>query len=114
MIFSEMINGKIDAVWDRGGFVAVDGVEQEMYIKSIRRLLADDFRYLLLVVDYDKSKWNSIPFPQSEEKIRKFYDWANVEKIAAWTVNSKRYQNLKDFTTLEVEEAVYLVTPKSG
>ena len=109
-----MVNRKIDSVWDRGGFVAVDGVEQEMYIRTIRRLLADEFRYLLLVVEYDRSRWNSIPFTQPEEKVRKFYDWANVEKLDAWTVNEKRYQNLKDFATLDVKEVVYLITPKSG
>ena len=109
-----MINGKIDSLWDRGGFVAVDGVEQEMYIKTIRKLLAYDFRYLLLVVEYDKSKWNSIPFPQPEEKVRKFYDWAKVEKLDTWVMAEKTYQNLNNFVTLEVKEIMYLITPRKA
>ena len=109
-----MINKKIDRVWDRGGFVAVDGVEQEMYIATIRRLLADEFCYLLLVVDYDKSQWDSIPYPQPEEKVRKFYNWANVEQLENEVVHEKKYQNLTDFVTLEVKEVLYLITPKKG
>ena len=107
-----MINGKIDCVWDRGGFVAVDGVEQEMYIKTIRKLLADDFRYLLLIVDYDKSQWDSIPFSQPEEKVRKFYDWAKVEKLGTWALAKESYPNMTTFLTLKVKESVYLITSR--
>jgi len=107
----EMINGKIDAVWDRGGFVAIDGVEQELYIKTIRKLMADDFRYLLLVVEYDKSQLNSFPYPQPEEKVRKFYDWATVEKLASWPMSEKRSPRL---SKLDVNEAAYLITPKKN
>ena len=107
-----MINGKIDSVFDRGGFVAVDGVEQEMYINAIRKLLADDFRYLLSVVEYDKTKRYTMPFPQPEEKVRKFFDWGTVEKLDAWAIEN-RFHNPNN-VALEIKEVVYLITPRKN
>ena len=101
-----MINGKIDSVFDRCGFVAIEGVEQEMYIRTIRKLLADNFRYLLLVVVYDQSKRNIPPFSQPEEKVRKFYNWGTVEKLYPLDNKSRN--------PLVWEEVLYLITPRKN
>lgn len=68
-----MMNGKVECVWDRGAFGTITEDEQKLYIKTIRRLLAPNFRYLLLVLEFDNSQWDGVPFSQPEEKVRRFY-----------------------------------------
>ena len=107
-----MINGRIDSVWDRGAFGTITEEEQELYIATMKRLLATDFRYLLLVVEYDQSKWDGVPFSQPEEKVRRYYNWANVEKLRTWTPEHKKlYQSHMKNQVLEVKETTYLLTP---
>lgn len=92
---------------------AVDGVEQDLYIAKMRQLLADDFRYLLLVVEYDQSKWQSVPYSKTEKTVRRLYDWANVEMLRRWTPDHKRlYGDHMKNALMDVKETIYLVTPK--
>lgn len=109
-----MVNGKINVVWDRGALTVVDGVDQELYINKMRQLLADDFRYLLLVVEYDQSQWKSVPYSKSEELVRRLYGWANdVKKLRTWLPDHKRlyHEHMKN-PLMEVKETAYLITGK--
>lgn len=112
----EMIVGRVDSVWDRGAFGTITEAEQEMYIATMRKLLAPDFRYLLLVTEYDQSKWNGVPFSQPEDKVRNYYNWANIEKLMSWTPEHlKLYQkHMNNNEILEVKETTYLMTPKKS
>lgn len=108
-----MINGRIDSVWDRGAFGTITEEEQKLYINTMKRLLANDFRYLLLVVEYDQSKWDGVPFSQPEEKVRSYYNWCSIEKLRTWTPEHKKlYQSHMKNQVLEVQETTYLLTPK--
>jgi len=108
----ELINGRINAVWDRGAFGTVTEVEQELYIKTMKKLLAADFRYLLLVTEYDQSKWDGVPFSQPEEKVKRFYDWANIEKLFSWTPEHVKLYQKHMNNPMEVKETTYLMTAK--
>ena len=80
---SNLLNGTMDCVWDRGAFGTITEVEQSLYIQTIRRLLAPDFRYLLLVLEFDEAKSkDAVPMPQPEWKIRSYFgDFCEIEKM---------------------------------
>lgn len=111
-----MITKKLNSLCfseNSGALTAVDGVEQDLYIAKMRQLLADDFRYLLLVVEYDQSKWQSVPYSKPEKTVRRLYDWANVQMLRRWTPDHKRlYHDHMKNALLEVKETIYLMTPK--
>lgn len=111
-ITSEMINGRVDSVWDRGAFGTITEIEQELYINTMKKLLASDFRYLLLVTEYDQAKWQGVPFSQPEEKVRKYYNWAEIERLFSWTPDHVKLYQKHMNNPMEVKETTYLMTPK--
>lgn len=70
---SPLINNTIECVWDRGAFGTITEEEQKLYIQTMKRLLAPNFRYLLLVTEFDDKLWTGVPFSQPEEKVRQYF-----------------------------------------
>ncbi|RWS12839.1 putative thiopurine S-methyltransferase-like protein [Dinothrombium tinctorium] len=68
-----LINGTIDCVWDRGAFGTITEVEQHYLINTMKKLLVPNFRYLLLVTEFDDSQFNRVPYSQPEEKVRNYF-----------------------------------------
>jgi len=60
----EMV-GKVDAVWDRGSFVALSCDTRPRYAALLKRLVGDSFRYLLQAWEYDTSKYPGPPHSKS-------------------------------------------------
>jgi hypothetical protein len=59
----------VEAVWDRGSFGTITYSEQVLYAQTIKRLLAPDFRYLLLVLEFDENIFKGPPFSVSKDRI---------------------------------------------
>ena len=109
-----VLNGTIDCVWDRGAFGTITDEEQILYIQTIRRLLGNNFRYLLLVLEFDQSKSKDpVPLSQPEEKVRKMFgDFCNIQKIESKVPNHVSLYQKHMGSQLEVKETVYFMTPK--
>jgi len=108
------LNGTIDCVWDRGAFGTITEHEQSLYIETIRRLLSEDFRYLLLVLEFDQSKSNDpVPMPQPEEKVREFYgSFCEIERLECKIPNHVGLYQKHMGNPMEIKEVVYFMTPK--
>jgi hypothetical protein len=107
---SKEVDGQIDCVWDRGAFGTITEDEQDLYISTMRRLLSPDFRYLLLVTEYDMTKFRGVPFSQPEDKVRHFYSWGQIQKVRSWIPDHlKLYQNHMK-APLQVKETTYFVS----
>lgn len=113
---SGLLNGSIDCVWDRGAFGTITEVEQSLYVQTIRRLLAPDFRYLLLVLEFDQFKSNDpVPMPQPESKIRHFFgDFCEIEKMESKVPSHVNLYQKHMGNPLDVKECVYFMTPKKA
>ena len=111
---SGLLNGTIDCVWDRGAFGTITEIEQTLYIQTIRRLLAPDFRYLLLVLEFDASKSKDpVPMPQPEDKVRRFFgDFCHIEKVECNVPTHVSLYQKHMGQVMEVKECVYFMTPK--
>jgi hypothetical protein len=108
----ELINGTIDVVWDRGAFGTITIFEQELYVKTMRRLLSSNFRYLLLVLEFDEDKFEGPPLSQPESKVRSFFsDFCNIEKLESRIPDHVGLYQKHMGNPLEVRETTYLMTP---
>ena len=103
------LDHQFNAVWDRASLYALSEEPRQQYMKTIRRLLGDDFRYILATLEYDESGPLSGP-PHSIplHKIEKLFgDFAVIEKI-----DQERKPVRAD--GLVVHEVLYLLTPRKS
>ncbi|KAJ6649507.1 putative thiopurine S-methyltransferase [Pseudolycoriella hygida] len=110
--------GTFDCVWDRGSFVAFDYPFRPAYMEMMKRSLkangeASDekfhnFKYLMEVMEYDRTKFPGPPRAVDIEDMRTFFGgWANIEVINR---GLEEFKALPELKTLEVVH--YLLTPK--
>lgn len=85
----------------------------------MKRLLAKDFRYLLLVTEFDQEKFQGPPLSQPEERVRKYFgDFCEIERLESIVPDHvKLYQEhiataIGPEVPMEVHETTYLLTPK--
>lgn len=77
-----LINGSIDCVWDRGSLVAINPVNRQVYAETMRRLMKNEFRYLLSVLDYDPKERKSANHPVSHDDVKNIFgSFASIEKL---------------------------------
>lgn len=109
-----VLNGTMNCVWDRGAFGTITEEEQVLYIQTIRKLLGPNFRYLLLVLEFDQSQSKDpVPLAQPEEKIhRMFGAFCHIEKLESKVPNHVSIYQKHMGAPLEVKETVYFMTPK--
>ncbi|KAH9504584.1 hypothetical protein Btru_062353 [Bulinus truncatus] len=80
--FTPEMEGKFDAVWDRGSLVALQRPDVPQYISLIKKLLSSKGRILLEVMEYDVSIMSDVdspsrpppPHPMYEEELKKLYE----------------------------------------
>ncbi|XP_015791373.1 thiopurine S-methyltransferase [Tetranychus urticae] len=108
------INKTIDCVWDRGAFGTITEDEQKLYIQTMKRLLAPDFRYLLLVTEFDDKIWTGVPFSQPEEKVREYFgDFCEIQKLESKIPDHVSLYQKHMQAPLKVLETSYLLKPKN-
>ncbi|XP_054167347.1 thiopurine S-methyltransferase-like [Oppia nitens] len=110
---SPQLKHTIDAVWDRGSFGTITYEEQVLYANTMRHLLAPDFHYLLLVLEFDDNLFKGPPFSISEERVNHLYgSFCNIDKLESTVPQHVQlYQNhMKQ--SIQVQETVYLLTKK--
>jgi len=111
----EKINGSFDIAWDRGAFGTITEAEQRLYVQTVRRLMAPNFRYLLLVLEFDETQFTDLPYNQPESKIHKYFgEFAEITKLESRVPDHVGVYQRHMGSPLEVRETTYLLTAKSG
>ncbi|CAG0883940.1 unnamed protein product [Darwinula stevensoni] len=93
--------GRIEAVWDRGSFVAIWKEDREEYVSHMSKLLSSGSKIFMEYIYYneDLTEFRGAPRSVSTEELRKLFgaafkvedplhveDWANHERAKRWKV----------------------------
>lgn len=103
------ILGEMDAIWDRGSFVAINYTDRHKYVAFMRNLCNKETRYLLDTLVYDTTVYGGPPVCATRDDIQKlFSEWAHIEQVYhSDEINSKwRSKGLKSF-----DRYTYLLIP---
>lgn len=107
---SSKVCGKFDAIWDRGGFVALPVKERKRYANVMKSLMKPDCRYLLDCFLVDNEVFGGPPFNCSTEDVTRCFDqYCRIEKVDEKDAFTKWQESwgVKSFV-----EEVYLLKPK--
>jgi len=114
-ISSNELNKSIEAVWDRGSFGTITYDEQLLYANTMRRLLAPNFRYLLLVLEFDDNIFKGPPFSVTEQRVRDLYgQFCNVKRLESSVPQHLQLYQKHMKEQIPVLETVYLLTDKTS
>ena len=71
----DMLEGPVNCVFDRGSLVAVEAEDRARYARLMDELLrgAPEFRYLLLVYEYDQELFSGPPRAVFRKEIDELY-----------------------------------------
>lgn len=104
------LNNSFDAVWDRAALVAVRAEHRTLYAESIKRLVKDNFRYLLATVEYEQEKMRGPPFSVFEHDVVNLYSsWAAITKLESYKINSGKFVA----AGVDICETVYFLNVKA-
>lgn len=106
---SSAVCSQFDAVWDRGGFVALPVKDRRRYATTIRGVLKEDCRYLLDCFLVDNECFGGPPFNCTEEDVNKHFEGlCTAKKIDIKDVYGKWQESwgIKSFV-----EEVYILDP---
>lgn len=79
----EMVKTKFDAVWDLQSLVAINPRDRKQYVRTVRSLLADEFRYLLVTIEYEPFAHLGRPHSISYNAVKELFGtFSNVKFIA--------------------------------
>ena len=82
--------GKFDAIWDRGGFVAIDPAQRVEYAKVMKDLMAPDCKYLLNTFLIQGDLYQGPPHSISDETLQSVF--GSFCKIAVLDCHSFRFK----------------------
>merc|ERR1711962_27781 len=104
--------GPVDAVWDRGGFVALSPGARSKYVEQLKKLVEPSFRrYVLDGWEYDQTIKDGPPHSISVEDVKRFYgNWTHIKVLADEDVSDSDKAK-----TLQVDNLVkrtFLLLPK--
>jgi thiopurine S-methyltransferase len=105
-----------DTIWDRSGFASIPPHYRIFYAEAMKQLLIwDNFRYLLLVYEYEEDSIEGPPFSVTEDQIRElFSDIADVSRIhdKAMSFDSRFRANKFSQSGSDIREVIYLLQNK--
>lgn len=105
-----------DTVWDRSGFASIPPHYRAFYAEAMKKLLTwENFRYLLLVYEYDDDVVKGPPYSATEDQIRDlFSDVANISRIhqKVMIFDSRYRSNKFSDSHTDVKEVLYLLRNK--
>merc|ERR1712203_163661 len=107
----EMV-GKVDAVWDRGSFVALSCDTRPRYAALLKRIVGDSFRYLLQAWEYDTNKYPGPPHSVSVLEMETFFGpWAEISVLKEDVMGPEHEQSQR-FKVDKMTERIFLMVPK--
>ncbi|CAD5115320.1 unnamed protein product [Dimorphilus gyrociliatus] len=101
--------GKVDAIWDRGSFVAINYSDRPKYISLMQSFCTRETRYLLNTLVYDTSLFSGPPLCATKDDINNLVSsWATIEKVYETDELNDRWRaiGLKSFI-----REVFLIIP---
>lgn len=80
----ELLKLKFDAVWDIQALVAINPRDRKQYVRTIRSLMADEFRYLLVTIEYEPFAHLGRPHSISYNAVKELFgSFAAVKFVSA-------------------------------
>lgn len=80
----EAVATKFDAVWDIQALVSINPRDRKQYVRTVRSLLADEFRYLLVTIEYEPFAHLGRPHSISYNAVKELFgSFSNVKFVAA-------------------------------
>jgi len=80
----DIVKTKFDAVWDIQALVAINPRDRKQYVRTIRSLMADEFRYLLVTIEYEPFAHLGRPHSISYNAVKELFgSFANVKFVSA-------------------------------
>lgn len=108
--FNSALGGKMQGIWDRGSFVAINREDREKYSKILMDLMDKDCHYLLDTFQYDSSEYAGPPHPTKTEEVHKLFgekcEVTQLEERDAMTGKQK------DWGLSKFQETVFELTLK--
>ena len=99
--------GKFDAIWDRGGLVAINEADQEAYAKVVKDLMAPKCCYLVNLMSITGKNYAGPPHSFNEEAIEKLFGkFCEIKQVEA-TQYQFDFPNVESMKFLNM-----LLTPK--
>jgi len=81
---SEVVDTKFDAVWDIQALVSINPRDRKQYVRTVRSLLAEEFRYLLVTIEYEPFAHLGRPHSISYNAVKELFgSFSNVKFVAA-------------------------------
>lgn len=73
LIINKDLMGTVDAIWDRGSFVAINKADRERYAQVILSVMSPKCRYLLETLEYDPLQYGGPPHHTPQEIVHKLF-----------------------------------------
>lgn len=100
LIINKDAIGAVDAIWDRGGLIAINKSDRERYAQVMLSVMSPRCRYLLETLEYDPLLYGGPPHHTTQEIVRKLfgaqcsidllhlrkYEDINPERLKAWNL----------------------------
>jgi len=79
----QMLGSKVDAVWDTQGLGVINPRDRKQYVRTVKGLIADTFKYLLVTIEYEPFSHLGRPHSISYNAVKELYGaFSNVKFIA--------------------------------
>ncbi|KAM9838358.1 putative thiopurine S-methyltransferase [Aulostomus maculatus] len=108
---SSSVEGKFEAIWDRGSLVAINPKDREKYAALMISLMANDCRYLLDTLLYNPEHYKGPPFFVPNEQVHGLFGQScDIELLQSKEVITDRH---RAWGIDSLIETVHLITLKS-
>jgi len=104
--------GNVDAVWDRGSFVALSFDARPRYVALLKSLSGKSFRYLLQAWEYDTNLYPGPPHSVTLSDMETFFaPWAKIKILEEISMGPEAEQ-VQRFKVDKMTERIFFMTPK--
>ncbi|XP_076462377.1 putative thiopurine S-methyltransferase isoform X2 [Babylonia areolata] len=103
--------GHVNGVWDRASLVAINVADRARYAAVIQSLMMPDSRYLLSVLQYDRTKYTGPPHHVGDEDVCNTFESSNTVKEID-SVDALEPSQTERWGIDWLTEKTFLLTPK--
>ena len=80
LLTSDLVELKFDTVWDHQSLVYINPRDRKQYVRTVRSLLKEQFRYLLVTIEYEPFAHLGTPHSISYNAVKELFG-EQVENI---------------------------------
>jgi len=83
LLTPDFVDHKFDAVWDIQALVSINPRDRKQYVRAVRSLLKDEFRYLLVTIEYEPFAHLGRPHSISYNAVKELFGtFSNIKFVA--------------------------------